>query len=464
MLKFTRHAAALVLLALLVLGCTGGSGQATSSPSASSAEITPTGITVTYRLTTNSGHHGMAFVGIGGEIDGVNNPDLRANPGDKVEIILINGDGVTHDFQLDAFNATSGPFTVKGKEVKVEFIAGAAGTYEYYCSIAGHRQAGMFGNFIVGDAAPVAVEGADIIHHPGDLPAPLGERGPQTVRVSLETIEVTGKLSDKAAYTYFTFNGTVPGPFLRVRLGDTVELTLKNQPGSHFAHSIDLHAVNGPGGGHMYTETLPGEENVFTFTPLASGIYVYHCATPSVPYHITNGMYGLILVEPAEGLPAVDREYYVMQGEMYTAQPYGSAGMLDFDAEKMSAEQPEFYVFNGADGALTRTGNELTAHTGETVRIFFGVGGPNKTSSFHIIGEIFDRVYTFGSLTSPPLTDVQTVTVPAGGAVMVELMVDVPGTYYLVDHALSRAERGLIGHLVVEGEENPAIIHDGPAE
>jgi nitrite reductase (NO-forming) len=323
------------------------------------------------------------------------------------------------------------------------------------------------GESVAGSSDPTNGEpttGANIVHHPADIPQPVGDREPQTVHVDLEAIEVVGQLADGATYNYFTFNGTVPGPMVRVRVGDTVELTLSNAGDNHFPHSIDLHAVNGPGGGHIHTEANPGEANTFTFKALAPGIYVYHCATPSVPHHITNGMYGLILVEPEGGLPAVDREYYVMQGEIYTAQAFGSTGELTFSADKMSQETPEYYVFNGAAGALTLEENFLQAEVGETVRIFFGVGGPNKTSSFHVIGEIFDRAFNFGSLTSPPLTNVQTVTVPPGGAWMVEFQVDVPGTYILVDHALSRSERGLVGYLVVEGEEQPEFFHAGSAE
>jgi nitrite reductase (NO-forming) len=317
-----------------------------------------------------------------------------------------------------------------------------------------------------GADAPVSAEpavGQNIVHPPSDLPQPIGARGPETIHVDLEAREVVGQLADGATYSYFTFNGTVPGPMLRARVGDTVELTLVNADDSQFSHSIDLHAVNGPGGGHVYTETNPGEENTFSFKALAPGLFVYHCATPSVPHHITNGMYGLILIEPEGGLAPVDHEYYVMQGEMYTTQPFGSTGALTFSADKMSHEDPEYYVFNGAANALTQDENVLRAKVGETVRIFFGVGGPNKTSSFHVIGEIFDRAYDFASLTTPPLAHVQTVTVPPGGAWMVEFQVDVPGTYLLVDHALSRTERGLVGHLVVEGDEQPEIFSDGPA-
>ena len=197
----------------------------------------------------------------------------------------------------------------------------------------------------------------------------------------------------------------------------------------------------------------------FSFKALAPGVYVYHCATLSVAQHIANGMYGLIVVEPAGGLPPVDREFYVMQGEVYTVQPFGTQGNLTFDYQAMLDERPQYYVFNGASMALTTDENALRANVDETVRIYFGVGGPNKISSFHIIGEIFDRVYNLGSLTSPPLTDVQTTIVPPGGATMVEFKVEVPGRYILVDHALSRLERGLAGYLYVEGEEQPDIFN-----
>ena len=298
---------------------------------------------------------------------------------------------------------------------------------------------------------------------PTDLPPPIENRPPELVRVDLETVELEGNLTGGSTYTYWTFNGKVPGPLIRIRVGDTVEVHLKNHGNSTQMHSVDLHAVNGPGGGGEVTQTLPGEEKVFTFKALNPGLYVYHCATPIVPTHIANGMYGLILVEPEGGLPPVDREFYVMQGEIYTVEPFGQQGPLGFSVTKLLAETPVYFILNGAVGALTQE-HPLQAEVGETVRIFFGVGGPNFTSSFHVIGEIFDRVYDQASLTSPPLTDVQTTLVPPGGATMVELKLDVPGNYILVDHALSRALLGLAGYLMVEGPENPEVFHPGTAE
>ena len=303
-------------------------------------------------------------------------------------------------------------------------------------------------------AAPVV---ASIVLSPTALPAPIAERPPQTVEVALETIELQGKLADGTTFNYWTFNGKVPGPFVRVREGDTVHVMMKNAEGSMVMHNVDFHAVTGPGGGAAATVAMPGETGEFTFKAMNPGIYVYHCATAPVAWHIAKGMYGMILVEPKVPLEPVDHEFYVMQGEIYTRQAHGTAGALDDDYQKLIDEAPEYYVFNGASGALV-TDAPLKAKVGETIRIYFGVGGPNKTSSFHVIGEIFDKAYQLGALTSEPLTNVQTITVPPGGATVVEMKLEVPGKYMLVDHALSRATRGLLGILEVEGAENPEVF------
>lgn len=300
---------------------------------------------------------------------------------------------------------------------------------------------------------------ASIVRDPIDLPPPIGARGPQRVKVDLETTEIIGQLADGATYRYWTFNNKVPGPFVRVRVGDTVEVRLKNHDDSAMMHNVDFHAVTGPGGGAKATDAGAGETRSFEFTATNPGLYVYHCAVPMAAQHVANGMYGLILVEPAGGLPKVDREFYVMQGEIYTEQRFGSQGLLTESHEKLMNERPEYFVFNGAAGALAKD-KPLKARVGETIRIYFGVGGPNYTSSFHVIGEIFDRVYNLGSLTSRPLNDVQTVTVPPGGAAVVDFKVEVPGKYMLVDHALARVERGLVGILEVTGPDNPDIFKD----
>jgi nitrite reductase (NO-forming) len=272
----------------------------------------------------------------------------------------------------------------------------------------------------------------------------------------LEVQELDGKLADGAGYHFWTFNGTVPGPMIRARQGDDIELTLSNPTNSTLAHNIDLHAVTGPGGGATLTGVARGETKSFRFKALHPGVYIYHCATPPIDPHISAGMYGLIVVEPPELLPPVDREFYVCQGEIYTAGSAGEPGLQAFDLTRMSAENPSYVLFNGAVGSVTGD-RALKANVGDSVRIFFGVGGPNLTSSFHVIGEIFDRAATWGSFTSMA-EDVQTVSVAPGGATMVEFDVQVPGTFLLVDHALSRLPKGAAGHLVVEGDEAPDIF------
>lgn len=299
----------------------------------------------------------------------------------------------------------------------------------------------------------------DIAHDPSIVPEPIGDREPQTIRVDLETIEVEARLDDRATFRYWTFNGTVPGPMIRVRVGDTVEVHLRNHEDSWMLHNVDFHAVTGPGGGAEATTCEPGEEKAFKFKARHPGLYVYHCAVPPVAMHIAAGMYGLILVEPEGGLPKVDREFYVMQGEIYTTEPFGSEGLLNEDYDKLLNERPEYFVFNGHVGALTDH-YPMKASVGETIRIFFGVGGPNFVSSFHVIGEILDRVYLNGSVAQEPQKDVQTVLVPAGGAAIFEFQPEVPGRYVLVDHSLSRVERGLAAWIDVEGEENPEVFEE----
>lgn len=413
---------------------------------------------VSFTLTTGFADGRMVFIGVGGELEGKVNPDLNVQPGQVVEIKLVNGDGAMHDFAVPDLAAATEQIAGQGKEASVTFQVGEEGVYTYVCTLPGHQQAGMEGRLIVGSAPPAVEDevSTSIVRPADDLPGPLNRTTPETVRVDLETTEVEARLADGSSYKFWTFNGKLPGPFIRVRVGDTVEVHLKNAPDSEFNHSVDFHAVTGPGGGAVATQTKPGEETSFTFKALNPGLYVYHCATPMVAHHISNGMYGLILVEPEEGLPEVDREFYVMQGEVYTTEDMGTKGLNTFSVEKLLDEDPEYFTFNGAVGGLTEEA-PLHANVGETVRIYFGVGGPNFTSSFHVIGEIFDRVYDQGSLTSAPLTDVQTTLVAPGGATMVEFGLDVPGRYILVDHALSRMERGLAGFLMVEGPENHAI-------
>jgi nitrite reductase (NO-forming) len=289
-----------------------------------------------------------------------------------------------------------------------------------------------------------------------NVPPPIARKYATKVIVNLEVKEQEARLADGVTYTFWTFGGKVPGKFIRIREGDQVEFHLNNHPDNKMPHNIDLHAVTGPGGGAAASLTAPGHSSVFSFKALNPGLYVYHCATAPVAMHVANGMYGLILVEPKEGMTKVDREYYVMQGDFYTQGKNGEQGLQPFSMSKAIDEKPDYVVFNGAAGALTGE-NSLQAKKGETVRLFVGVGGPNLTSSFHVIGEIFDTVYQEGH-TSNPVKNVQTTLIPAGGASYMEFKVNVPGNYILVDHSLTRAfNKGALGMLKVVGEDNKPV-------
>ncbi|CAM3376409.1 copper-containing nitrite reductase [Aequorivita lipolytica] len=310
---------------------------------------------------------------------------------------------------------------------------------------------------------PVNQEMTAELTSPPFVPTPIGKRMAKKLIVDLEIQEREGEMTSGVKYVYWTFGGTVPGSFIRTRVGDEVEFHLKNHPDNKLPHNIDLHAVNGPGGGAESSFVAPGHEKVFSFKVLNPGLYVYHCATAPVGMHIANGMYGLILVEPEGGLAPVDKEYYIMQGDFYTEGSYGDRGLQAFDMQKAIDEKADYVVFNGHVGAMTGD-NALTAKVGETVRLFVGNGGPNLVSSFHVIGEIFDKVHVEGG--SLINDNVQTTLIPAGGAAIVEFRVDVPGTFILVDHSIFRAfNKGALAMLKVEGEENKTIysgeIRDG---
>ena len=414
-----------------------------------------------YTLRTGIADGRMVFIGVGGQIDGQVNPTLTAGVGQTVQVMLLNGEGAEHDIVFPSQNLRSARVTGRGTSATMAFTVTAAGDFLYFCDLPGHREAGMEGRFVVTQQPPTpALTQADISHDPANVPPPIGARPPETVRIDLESVELEARLADGTSFTFWTFNRTVPGPFVRVRVGDMVEVHLKNAPDSAMMHSVDFHAATGPGGGSVALQVGPGEEKILSFKALVPGLFVYHCATPMVAEHIANGMYGAILVEPEGGLPRADHEFYVMQGEVYTEGAFGQQGSQQFSVEKLLNERPEYVVFNGAVGALSRL-HPLHAKVGETVRIFFADGGPNLTSSFHVIGEIFENIYQGGSLANPPVHGLQTVTVAPGGGTVVEFKPEVPGDYLLVDHALSRMERGLVGVLKVEGPPNPAAFHPG---
>lgn len=319
-----------------------------------------------------------------------------------------------------------------------------------------------------------------------EVPPAITRRKPAVVEVHLNSSVKEMEIATGSLYKYWTFNDHVPGPFIRTRVGDVLEIHHTNTDTSGMPHNIDFHAVTGPGGGAPVTTVVQGDERIAWFKLLHPGLYVYHCAAPPVMDHIANGMYGLILVEPANGLPKADREFYVLQSEFYTAKPQNAAPVPDGHQHGEAAatekdefwgeeagedagpqllayshqagldEHPEFVVFNGKKGILTGEGT-LHAKTGERVRIFFGNAGPNLISSFHVIGEVFDNVYREADLVSPPAHSIQTTVVPAGGAAVVDFQLEVPGNYTLVDHAIFRVAKGAVGYLEVSGDSRPDI-------
>src|SRR6476620_4100484 len=274
------------------------------------------------------------------------------------------------------------------------------------------------GGSLKGDFGPP--QGKDVeavLTDPPTVPPPTGRHAPAHVIVELDVIEKEMPISEGVTYKFWTFGGTVPGKFIRVRQGDTVTLNLRNMPDSQMPHNIDVPGVTGPGGGAASTFTAPGHVSRFTFKALNAGLFVYHCATAPVGMHVANGMYGLILVEPPGGLPPVDHEYYVMQGDFYTTGKYREKGLQPFDMKQAIDENPTYVLFNGSEGALTGD-KALTAKVGESVRLYVGNGGPNLVSSFHVIGEIFDKVNFEGGTQFQQ--NVQTTMIPSGGAAIMD--------------------------------------------
>jgi nitrite reductase (NO-forming) len=467
------YAIALLFVSAPLIGASAVGKSAANKPAAAQPAATQGTV---HKIVMKTGVQNGKMVYIDNK--GVVNPTLKGKVGDTVEITLTSGEGAQHDIVIDGV-VKSPMFDGKSKPITVSFKLTQPGQFTYYCSVPGHREIGMVGLLEVTGpadwvakapaAAPAAVLGAtaggaiapastravSIAQDPNAVPKPLGERPPQLVKYAIETVELDGRLDDGATFTYWTFARKVPGPMLRVKVGDTVEVALTNNKNSKAIHSIDLHSATGGLGGGEHTQVAPGETKTITFKALNPGLYVYHCATPSVAHHISAGMYGLILVEPKGGLPKVDKEFYVMQGDLYTNHKFGTKGHHEYSHDKAGDELPSYYTFNGSVGALGKE-HKMEVDVGQTVRIYFGVGGPNKVSSFHVIGEIFDKVYSEGA-TNTVKENVQTTLVPAGGATIVDFKVQHPGKYILVDHALSRAGKGLAGIMEVRGKADPTV-------
>jgi len=299
---------------------------------------------------------------------------------------------------------------------------------------------------------------------PTDVPDPIDRDEPDTIEVELTTEEAVGEIEPGVTFDYMTFDGRIPGPMIRARVGDTIDLTIHNAEDNAMSHNIDLHAVRGPGGGAEATNVAPGETEHVRFKVTYPGAFIYHCAVANMDYHISAGMFGLILVEPEAGLPEVDREFYLGQHEVYTDGDTGQEGHHKFDFGAMAREEPTYVLMNGEKYAITPNNyGAIPAETGETARVFYCVGGPNLASSFHPIGSVWDEVYPQGGMGGQPQQNIQTTPVQPGSTAIATMHFPVPGPIKLVDHALSRvARKGALAVVGVEGEENPEIFDPEP--
>jgi nitrite reductase (NO-forming) len=297
-----------------------------------------------------------------------------------------------------------------------------------------------------------------VVADPAHIPPPIDRSRPAHHEILLEARHLWAEISPGAKYRFMTFNGQVPGPMIRVRQGDTVKLTFTNRA-QDYQHSIDLHAVYGPGGGSDMTRVGAGQAKTIEFKVLYPGAFAYHCGVPDLDYHISSGMYGLILVEPEAGMPKVDHEFYIGQSEAYTRGPFGEHGPNYFDFQSLNREQPTYVIFNGAVNALTaQRFGAMQADVGQTVRVFMVNGGPNLSSSFHPIGNVWARAWLGGALANPPLRYVQTAPVPPGSTFVGELELPVPETIRLIDHAITRMGKGALAELVVTGKPDPEVF------
>ncbi len=394
-------------------------------------------------------------------------------------VVWVNKDPMAHTVTADDGSYDSGLFD-QGESWSHRYDE--PGVYHYYCTPHSSKGSdgamkGMVGTVVVkagavntaqqssAQASPPPAKTPDTLEIGADasaVPAPIQRTGPAHLTFNITSKEVVAKMADGITYTYWTFDGTVPGPMLRARVGDTITINHHNDASSTMSHNIDFHAATGPGGGAGALKAAPGMDATLTFKALSPGLFVYHCADAAPPVHIGHGMYGLILIEPEAGLPPVDKEFYVMQGDFYSAYDAGQKGHHEYDSAQAADERPSFVVFNGRMGSLAEAQRQLQAATGETVRIFFGVGGPNLVSSFHVIGEIFDDVYSQGDLVSSPQHGLQTILVPSGGAAIVDFGLEVPGNYLLVDHSINRVLKGAAGILHVTGEAEPGVFEAAP--
>ncbi|HEX9068655.1 MAG TPA: multicopper oxidase domain-containing protein, partial [Ktedonobacterales bacterium] len=300
--------------------------------------------------------------------------------------------------------------------------------------------AGRGGTTVAGPSATPDLKGVNTPHTVYDATAPVAASG-DSVNIALDVSEGKLGIAPNVTYQAWMYGKTVPGPVLRVRQGQTVHFTLTNS--GQIAHSIDFHAAQTPPD-QNYVSVLPGKSLSFTFKANYPGIFMYHCGTPTVAHHMANGMYGAIIVDPANGWSPA-REYVLVQSEFYPKKNADGTFGLDTDAI-MTGQPPAFVVFNGY--ANQYKDNPLPAKAGEKIRLFVLNAGPTDFSAFHVIGAILSDVYADGNPANHTVGQ-QTVTIPPGGGTVLELTIPEAGSYAFVTHSFSDAMKGAIGVLKV---------------
>lgn len=295
-----------------------------------------------------------------------------------------------------------------------------------------------------------AVPPADVSHGEAAVgstaaPAPVDPRAPapaasRAVRVRFEVKEARWTIAPGVAYEAWTFDGRVPGPVVRVTVGDTVDFTLVNR--AMMPHSMDFHAAQiAPS--RVYTNVLPGDSIRYTWVPQVPGAFLYHCGTAPVAMHIANGMYGALIVDPVRPLPPA-REFVFVQSEFYTQKAAGTPTAQQLDWNKLLGLAPDWIVFNGIANQYAE--HPIRVPAGEPVRLYVVDAGPNRVSAFHVVGAIFSRVYV-DAVPDHAWQGVQTADVPVGGGLIFETRLAEPGTYPFVTHAFADATKGAVGML-----------------
>jgi nitrite reductase (NO-forming) len=456
-------AAGIIVLSFLagIYGAEMGASRSSSTTTGSNPTL-PTGVPVSFTLRA----YLSGFVGVGGAIDGLRDPTLYVGWGDNVTVTLVDGQAMEHDFYLNGYDVQTPILTGVNQSASLTFRATVKGSFGYICTIPGHAAAGMNGTLVVG-YTPIGAElpltSSRVSEDPSAIPPPITRNTSTTVDIYLHAVEETAEVEPGVSYTYWTYNGTVPGPFFRVRVGDTVTVHFSNDRTSSTNQSVDFQAVTGPGGGAAVTQTPPGGERNFTFLAMTPGLFVYQSGTPNIPTGIANGMFGMILVQPAQGLPAVAHEFYLMESELYLHWPIHTPGNQLFNGSALLGDDPTYVVFNGAFDSLTGA-HALKVNVNDSIRIFFGEAGPNDFSAFSMVGATFNETYLYGDLTDPPTANLQTVPVPPGSTAMIDLTAVYPGNYSLIDHQLGDvAAKGALATLNVTGPANSSIFHTGVA-